>query len=76
MAEQSALAEYDETLVAKRVVGVLVTLADGKTRTVRLDAATGNLLLARFSPEEAQRLVEAIARSVENPQDGPLCRDL
>jgi hypothetical protein len=51
-------------------------LLECKTRTVRLDAATGNLPLERFSPEEAQRLVEAIARSVENPQDGPLCRDL
>ena len=76
MAEQSALAEHDETLVAKRVVGIQVTLADGTARTVRLDGATGNLLLARFTPEEAQRLVEAIARSVENPVDGPLCRDL
>ena len=74
MAEQSAMAELDESLVKTRVVGIQVSLADGSLRTVELDAAIGNLLLARFTPGEAQRLVEAIARSLEIPGDGPLCR--
>lgn len=51
-----------------------MTLADGSVHTLRLDDATGNLLLSRFAPEEAQRLVEAIARALADPRDGPLCR--
>lgn len=74
MAEQSAAAEQDESLVKTRVVGIQVSLSDGSLRTVELDAATGNLLLARFAPAEAQQLVEAIARSLDNPDVGPLCR--
>ena len=68
------MAELDESLVKTRVVGIQVSLSDGNLRTVELDAATGNLLLARFTPGEAQQLVEAIARSLEVPGDGPLCR--
>jgi hypothetical protein len=73
MAQASAAAEFDPNLVENRVLGVDVTLADGRPRTVRLDGATGNLLLRHFTPQEAQRLVQAIARSLEAPVDGPLC---
>ncbi|MCK7502158.1 MAG: hypothetical protein MZW92_78770 [Comamonadaceae bacterium] len=38
MAEQSAMAELDESLVKTRVVGIQVSLADGSLRTVELDA--------------------------------------
>lgn len=72
--EQSITAEHDGDLVKTRVLGIQVSLSDGSLRTVELDAATGNLLLARFTAEEAQQLVEAIARSIENPEQGPLCR--
>lgn len=75
MAGEAAAAEQDGALVEKRVVGIQVTLADGSLRSVRLDGATGNLLLQHFSPEQAQALVQAIARSVLNPVDGPLCRE-
>jgi len=74
MARQSAEAEQDPALVQHRVVGIDITLADGRACTVRLDGATGNLLLQHFAPEQAQQLVQAIARSLDAPLDGPLCR--
>lgn len=74
MALQGARAEQDETLVVRRVVGIRIALADGSERTVRLDGATGNLLLQHFTPQEAQQLVQAIARSLEQPIDAPPCR--
>jgi hypothetical protein len=73
MARASADAEADPALVEKRVLGIAITLADGSAHTLRLDGAIGNLLLSRFAPEEAQRLVQAIARSLQDPQEGPLC---
>ncbi|MGE5318677.1 MAG: hypothetical protein ACM3KD_00720 [Hyphomicrobiaceae bacterium] len=73
LAEQSAAAEGNEDWVKKRVIGIQVSLSDGSLRTLQLDAATGNLLLERFTPEEAQQLVESIARSLENTAAGPLC---
>ena len=74
--EQAALAANQDGWVTKRLAGIQVTLANGSLHTVRLDADTGNRLLAAFSPEEAQQLVQAIVHSLENPVDGPLCRGL
>ncbi|MBI3523897.1 MAG: hypothetical protein HY066_05110 [Betaproteobacteria bacterium] len=73
MQEQAVLAGQNQDWVAKRLAGFQVTLSDGLTHTVRLDADNANRLLANFTPAEAQQLVEAIARSLENPLDGPLC---
>ncbi len=73
-AEQAGLAADREGWVTKRLAGIQVTLADGTLRTVRLDADTANLLLGAFTPAEAQQLVQAIVRSLEDPATGPLCR--
>jgi len=74
MQEQEVLAGQDQAWVTKRLAGFQVTLGDGLLHTVRLDAVTANRLLGCFTPAEAQQLVEAIARSLENPLDGPLCK--
>lgn len=74
MQEQAMLAEQNQDWVAKRLASIQVTLSDGRMRTVRLDAVTANRLLGSFTPAEAQQLVEAIARSLENPLDGPMCK--
>lgn len=74
-AEQAESAQEQEGWVTKRLASVQVTRADGALFTVRLDAETANLLLGAFTPEEAQALVQAIVTSLDNPVDGPLCRN-
>lgn len=74
MDEQMLLAESDGELVGRRVAGVTVTLADGSSRVVRLPAPVARRLFEHFTPEEVHEIVSAIAQSVENPVDGPLCR--
>lgn len=74
MDEQMVLAETQEGWVSHRVAGVTVALADGRSCTVRLPPALAGRLLEHFTPEEVHDLVQAIALSVENPLDGPLCR--
>jgi len=55
------------------VAGVRFTRADGSTGTVRLPVAVARPLMERYTAEEAHALVSAIAHSLENPVDGPLC---
>ena len=74
MDEQMLLAESDEDLVSHAVAGVTVTLADGTTRSVRIPPPIARRLFEHFTPEEVHEIATAIAQSVENPIDGPLCR--
>jgi len=73
MDEQMALAEAREGWVTHQAVGISVTLADGQSRQVRLPPDIARRLLEHFTAEETHELVTAIARSLENPKDGPLC---
>ncbi|MCP5297295.1 MAG: hypothetical protein KIT42_08715 [Rhodocyclaceae bacterium] len=74
MDEQMLLAEADGEMVSNRVASVTVEMADGSRRSVRLPAPIARLLFERFSSEEVHGIVSAIAQSLENPIDGPLCR--
>lgn len=74
MDEQMLLAESDEELVSHHVAGVMVTLADGTTRAVRIPPPIARRLFEHFSPDEIHEIATAIAQSVENQVDGPLCR--
>ncbi|MBZ0131512.1 MAG: hypothetical protein M9884_03540 [Rhodocyclaceae bacterium] len=74
MDEQMLLAEADGEMVSNRVASVTVEMADGSRRSVRLPAPIARLLFERFAPEEVHGIVSAIAQSLENPIDGPLCR--
>ncbi len=76
MDEQMALVEANEVADARDVLGVNVTLPDGRACTVRLPAALARRLFASFAPEEIHELVGAVAASVANPVAGPLCRDI
>jgi len=73
MDEQTVLAESTEGWVSHRVVGVPITRADGSSCVVRLPAQTARPLLEHFTPEQVHALVLAIAHSLDNPSDGPLC---
>jgi hypothetical protein len=74
MDEQMLLAESDEELVSHHVAGVTVTLADGTTRVVRIPPPIARRLFEHFTPGEVHEIASAIAQSVENPIDGPICR--
>ena len=73
MDEQMVLAESTEGWVSHRVVGVPITRSDGSSCVVRLPAETARPLLEHFTPEQVHALGLAIAHSLDNPSDGPLC---
>ena len=68
------LAESDAELVSHHAAGTTVTLTNGTTRAVRIPPPLARRLLEHFTSDEIHELVTAIARSVENPVGGPLCR--
>jgi len=74
MQEQMLRAEDRPDWGSHQVASLSVTRADGSAVQVRLPAAVARPLMERFSAEEAHALVSAIVHSLDNPQDGPLCR--
>ncbi len=73
MREQMVLAEADASWATRQVMGVEITLASGRRCLVRIEGAMGRRLSEHFAPHEIHELVATIARSVENPVDGPVC---
>ncbi|MEW6164132.1 MAG: hypothetical protein AB1642_03630 [Pseudomonadota bacterium] len=64
-----AQGEDDESVV----MGVTVTLPDGASCLVSLPAPLGRRLVEHFSTDEIHALVAAVAASVLDPSDAPLC---
>jgi len=59
----------------RTLMGVNITLPDGRPCTVRLPPEFARRLCDSFSGEEIQTLVAAIAADVLEPATGPLCRE-
>ena len=74
MEEQADRTDALDGDATHQAAGIRVTLSDGRPCMIRLEPALANRLLAAFSLEEMQELVNAIALSVENPEDAPLCK--
>lgn len=74
MDTQRELADAQDGVEARDLMGITVTLPDGQECLVRIPAVYGRRLVAQFSAQELHELVSVIARGVVNPQDGPLCR--
>jgi len=74
MQEQMLLAEQRSDWGSHQVASLQIARADGSEAEVRLPPAVARKLLAHYSIDEARDLVSAIAHSLENPVDGPLCR--
>lgn len=74
MQEQEIAAEAEEGWVTANVMGVSITLADGRPCVVRIPDEIVRRLSEHFSTDEIHSLVSAIAQSVENPFDGPICK--
>ena len=75
MEEQRALVEASEGEHVRNVVGVAITRRDGRPGVVRIPAEIARRLMQHFSTEEIHAFVAAIAEGVENPVEGPLCRN-
>jgi hypothetical protein len=71
---QRDLADAEDDVDARDVMGVTVTLPDGQTCQVRLPATYARRLIEHFSFEEIHALVSVIAHNVAHPVAGPLCR--
>lgn len=71
---QSERVDRAEGAATHQAAGVRVTLGDGRPCMIKLEPSLVNRLLAAFSLEDVQHLVQAIAHSVENPTDEPVCR--
>ncbi len=74
MEEQADRVDATDGEATHQAAGVRVTLSDGSPCMIKLEPSLANRLLAAFTLEEMQELVNAIARSVENPENGPLCK--
>ena len=74
MEQQADLVDQADGAATHQAAGIRVTLNDGRSCMIRLEPKLANQLLAAFTLEEMQTLVQAIATNVENPSDGPICK--
>ncbi|HUX62439.1 hypothetical protein [Sulfuricella sp.] len=72
MDDQAELVETAEPDL-KHVAAISITLADGRPCTIRIEPAMMGRLMECLSIDEIHQLATTIARSVENPDDKPLC---
>lgn len=59
-----------------RLAGFHFNLPDGQSRLLPVEPEIANRLMANFSLEEIQHLLEDVARCTLNPNDGHLCKML
>jgi Na+-translocating ferredoxin:NAD+ oxidoreductase RnfG subunit len=74
MDEQQQLVEAGDEQ-DRTVMGVDITLPDGRACVVRLPPIFARRLCDHFSGDEIRMLVTEIAASVLDPATGPLCRE-
>jgi hypothetical protein len=72
MDDQADLVEAAESDL-KHVAAIRIALADGRPCTIRIEPAMMGRLMGCLSIAEIHQLATTIARSVENPDDKPLC---
>lgn len=72
--EQEVLSKTEGDL--KRLAGLNFTLPDGQSRMLPLQPDMANRLLAHFSLDEIQGLLNAVAECTLNPNDEHLCKIL
>lgn len=72
--EQAVLAEHRDGWVNKHLAGVQATLPDGRECTIALPPDLANKLMLNFSANEIVELVSAVAVSLNQDYNGPLCK--
>jgi len=71
--EQADMVEEAEPDL-KHTASINITLADGRPCAIRIEPAMMNRLMSCLSIDEIHELATSIARSVENPDNRPLCQ--
>ncbi len=74
MEQQAERIDQADGEATHQAAGIRVTLQSGQPCMIRLEPKLANRLLSAFTLEEMQTLVQAIARNLENPDDGPVCK--
>ena len=74
MDQQAERIDQADGEATHQAAGIRVTLQSGQPCMIRLEPKLANRLLSAFTLEEMQTLVQAIARNLENPDDGPVCK--
>ena len=71
--EQADMVEEAEPDL-KHTTAINITLADGRPCAIRIEPAMMNRLMSCLSIDEIHQFATTIARSVENPDNRPLCQ--
>lgn len=67
------LAEAEEAEDATHRAGILLQLSDGRQTNAMVDPYILNRMLSVVTMEELHLFLGAVVRSVENPDDSPIC---
>ena len=71
--EQAQMVEEDESDL-KHATAINITLGDGRPCSICIEPAMMNRLMSCLSIDEIHQLATTIARSVESPDNRPLCQ--
>ncbi len=72
--DQALLEEGMEDVHAKSTAGIYLQLLGGKRTIAPVDPDVVNRMLSVLSMDEFNAFVETIVRSVETPDDSPICK--
>lgn len=72
--DQALLEDGIEDSSAKSTAGIYLQLAGGKQTIAQVNPEVMNRILSAVSMEEFNTFVDTIVRSVENPDDSPICK--
>lgn len=72
--DQTSLEMGIEDSSAQSTAGIYLQLAEGKQTIAQVDPDVMNRILTVISMDEFNAFVETIVRSVETPDDSPICK--
>lgn len=73
--EQSVMVEGSAGGLKSHAAGIRATLPGGRSCLVKLAPDMANRLLSCFTLDEVQELFSLIAKSIQNPDETPICRE-
>ena len=74
--DQTLLEEGTEDASARSAAGIYLQLMDGRQTVAQVDPDTVNRILSVLNMDEFNAFLETIVRSVEQPDDSPVCQRL
>lgn len=72
--DQALLEEGIEDSSAQSTAGIYLQLAEGKQTVAQVDPDVMNRILSVISMDEFNAFIDTIVRSVETPDDSPICK--